>query len=122
VPHEDKLIMEDDLISSGESFTIVRASLMVSEEETTKEVRVGIEDPKTGRESAAIGYTITKGDAGRWIAENLVLKKQEKYHKKIASKYFLFNHLLPLGVTGSAPLPFIQSIFQKAPCTLVLAV
>ncbi|KAI3321589.1 hypothetical protein HD806DRAFT_502961 [Xylariaceae sp. AK1471] len=84
VPHQDKIIMEDNLVSSGEDFTIVRASLMVSEEETTKDVRVGIEDPKTGRESAAIGYTITKADAGRWIAENLVLKKQEKYYKKIA--------------------------------------
>ncbi|KAI0873991.1 hypothetical protein GGS24DRAFT_461039 [Hypoxylon argillaceum] len=84
VPHEDKIIMEDRIVSSAEDYTIVRPSLMVSEEETKKQVRVGIEDPKTGRESSAIGYTITKGDAGRWIAENLVLKKHDSYIKKIA--------------------------------------
>ncbi|KAI8952138.1 hypothetical protein F4801DRAFT_542060 [Xylaria longipes] len=84
VPHEDKVIMEDRLVASGEDFTIVRPSLMVAEEETTKEVRVGIEDPKTGRKSAAIGYTITKYDAGRWIAETLVLKRDEEYSNKIA--------------------------------------
>ncbi|KAI0455795.1 hypothetical protein F5B21DRAFT_470647 [Xylaria acuta] len=84
VPHEDKVIMEDKLVSSGEDFTIVRPSLMVSDEETTKEVRVGIEDPKTGRKSAAIGYTITKSDAGRWIAKTLVSKKQEEYSNRIA--------------------------------------
>ncbi|KAI0913151.1 hypothetical protein F4823DRAFT_107852 [Ustulina deusta] len=83
VPHEDKVIMEDRLTSSGENFIIVRPSLMVSEKETTKKVSVGIEDPKTGRESDAIGYTISKSDAGRWIAENLVLKKQAKYNQKI---------------------------------------
>ncbi|KAI1185324.1 hypothetical protein F5B17DRAFT_432659 [Nemania serpens] len=84
VPHQDKTIMEDRLIASGEDYTIVRASLMLSEEETTKTVRVGIEDPKTGRESVAIGYTITKGDAGRWVAENLVLERKEEYRNKIA--------------------------------------
>ncbi|KAH8162499.1 hypothetical protein CIB48_g5765 [Xylaria polymorpha] len=84
VPHEDKVIMEDNLVSSGESFTIVRPSLMVADEDTTKVVRVGIEDPKTGRKSSAIGYTITKFDAGRWIAETLILKKQEEYSNKIA--------------------------------------
>ncbi|TGJ78410.1 hypothetical protein E0Z10_g10357 [Xylaria hypoxylon] len=93
VPHEDKVGMEDRLISSGEHFTIVRPSLMVSEQETTKEVSVGIEDPKTGRQSTAIGYTITKGDAGKWIAENLVLKKQTTYNQKIASEY---PHSLPV--------------------------
>lgn len=84
VPHEDKIIMEDRLIASGEEFTIVRPSLMLSEEPTTKVVRVGIEDPKGGRESAAIGYTITKSDAGEWIAENLISKKQDGYSNKIA--------------------------------------
>ncbi|KAJ2987514.1 hypothetical protein NUW58_g4464 [Xylaria curta] len=84
VPHEDKLIMEDRLISSQEDYTIVRPSLMVSEEETAKTVRVGIEDPKTGRSSSAIGYTITKGDAGRWIAETLVMKGQAGYERKVA--------------------------------------
>ncbi|GAP90211.2 putative NAD -binding domain [Rosellinia necatrix] len=84
VPHEDKVIMEDRLVASGENYTIVRPSLMVAEEVTAKEIRVGVEDPRTGRQSAAIGYTITKGDAGRWIAETLVLRKPEAYSKKIA--------------------------------------
>ncbi|KAI1736352.1 hypothetical protein F4680DRAFT_432606 [Xylaria scruposa] len=84
VPHEDKVIMEDKLVSSGENFTIVRPSLMVNEEETKKTVRVGIEDPKTGRKSAAIGYTITKGDVGRWIAKTLVIQKPAEYSNKIA--------------------------------------
>ncbi|KAI1109516.1 hypothetical protein F5Y14DRAFT_25711 [Nemania sp. NC0429] len=84
VPHQDKIIMEDRLVASGEDYTIVRASLMISDEETTKKVRVGIEDPKTGRESAAIGYSITKPDAGKWVAENLVLKRKAEYYQKIA--------------------------------------
>ncbi|KAI0803867.1 hypothetical protein GGR55DRAFT_661377 [Xylaria sp. FL0064] len=84
VPHEDKIIMEDRLTASGENFVIVRPSFMVSEKETTKKVNVGIEDPNTGRESSAIGYTISKSDAGRWVAENLILKKDAKYNKKIA--------------------------------------
>ncbi|KAI0185498.1 hypothetical protein EV127DRAFT_412085 [Xylaria flabelliformis] len=84
VPHEDKIIMEEKLVSSGEDFTILRPSLMVSEEETKKTVRVGIEDPKTGRKSVAIGYTITKGDVGRWVAKTLVMQKPAEYSNKIA--------------------------------------
>jgi len=87
VPHEDKVIMEDNLIASGEEFAIVRASLMIADEETNRKVRVGIEDPRMGRESAAIGYTITKGDAGRWLAENLIIKEEARYRNKISSKY-----------------------------------
>jgi hypothetical protein len=49
-----------------------------------KEIRVGIEDPKTGRESNAIGYTISREDAGKWIAESLILKRDAKYSNKIA--------------------------------------
>ncbi|KAI0967789.1 hypothetical protein F4678DRAFT_234299 [Xylaria arbuscula] len=81
VPHEDKIIMEERLVSSGENFVLIRPSFMVSEKETTKEVKVGVEDPKTGRESSAIGYTISKTDAGRWVGENLILKRQ--YNNKI---------------------------------------
>jgi hypothetical protein len=61
----------------------VRASLLTTGE-TTKEVRVGIEDPKTGRESEAIGYFISREDSGKWVAENLILKTEEKYVDKIA--------------------------------------
>ena len=83
VPHEDKRIMEDRLIESGESFTIVRASLLTNGE-SQKKVRVGIEDPKAGRESEAIGYYISREDTGNWIAENLVLDLKEQYANKIA--------------------------------------
>lgn len=83
VPHEDKVIMDDRLIASQEAYTIVRASLL-TDGESTKEIRVGIEDPKTGRESKAIGYTISREDTGKWIAENLVLKRDAKYSNKIA--------------------------------------
>ncbi len=82
-PHVDKIIMEDRLIESGESFTIVRASLL-SDGESTKKIRVGIEDPKSGRESSAIGYNISRGDTGKWIANNLVLQLNDEYINKIA--------------------------------------
>ncbi|KAJ5396452.1 hypothetical protein N7509_004565 [Penicillium cosmopolitanum] len=82
VPHEDKQAMEDKLINSGESYTIVRGSLLTNGE-TTRTVRVGIEDDKTGRESEAIGYTITREDAGKWVLENLVSQRDEKYQNKI---------------------------------------
>ena len=83
VPHVDKVIMEDRLIESGEAFTIIRASLLTNGE-SDREIRVGIEDPKTGRESKAIGYTISREDTGKWIAENIVLKRDSKYANKIA--------------------------------------
>ena len=83
VPHEDKRIMEDRLIESGESFTIVRASLL-TDGESKKNIRVGIEDPKAGRESSAIGYNISREDTGKWIADNLVLELNDKYVNKIA--------------------------------------
>ena len=82
VPHEDKRAMEDRLVESGEAFTIVRASWVVDGESRWK-VRVGVEDPKMGRESQAIGYNISKEDAGRWVAENLVLRIERKFVNKI---------------------------------------
>ena len=63
--------MEDRLVESGYLFTVIRPSLLV-DGETDREIRVGVEDPKTGRESSAIGYTISREDAGRWIFENLI--------------------------------------------------
>ena len=83
VPHRDKIIMEDRLVGSGEAFTIIHASFLVNGE-TTKTVRVGIEDPVTGRESQAVGYTISREDAGRWVAQNLVLENDRRYVNKIA--------------------------------------
>lgn len=82
VPHEDKRVMEDRLVESGEAFTIIHASWLV-DGETSKQIRVGIEDPKTGRESKAIGYTISREDAGKWVADNLVLRLDRKYVNKI---------------------------------------
>ena len=84
-PHEDKRAMEDSLIASGEDYTCIRGSLMVKDPETTSKIRVGIEDPKKGLESKALGYTISRGDAGRWITENLLTKMDERYFNKIVS-------------------------------------
>lgn len=80
VPHKDKRKMEDALIASGESFSIVRCSLLVNGE-TQRDIRVGIEDPKAGIKVKAIGYTISREDAGRWFAQNLVEKKVPEYIK-----------------------------------------
>ncbi|KAJ4258132.1 hypothetical protein NW762_008273 [Fusarium torreyae] len=84
VPHEDKKIMETKLADSGEDYTIVRASLLVNGETETP-VRVGIEDPKTGRESLEIGYTISREDCGKWVAQNLLITKVPDYVNKIVS-------------------------------------
>lgn len=84
VPRQDKIIMEDRLIASGEAYTIVRPSHLV-DGETTKPILVGIEDPKTGRESQALGYTISREDAGKWVADNLVLKNDRTYVNKMAA-------------------------------------
>lgn len=80
VPLKDKRKMEDALAASGESFSIVRCSLLVNGE-TKKSIRVGVEDPKTGIKSKAIGYTISREDAGRWLVQNLVEKKVPEYMK-----------------------------------------
>ena len=82
VPHRDKKIMEDRLVESGEDYTIIRPSLLVNGE-TSNKIRVGIEDPKTGRESTAIGYTISREDTGKWAADNLVLRLDQRYVNKI---------------------------------------
>ncbi|KAI1091933.1 NAD(P)-binding protein [Rostrohypoxylon terebratum] len=84
VPAADKLAMEDKLAASGEDFTIVRASLL-TDGETEREIRVGIEDPVKGIESRAIGYTISREDAGKWIARNLVMTRDAKYLNKTAT-------------------------------------
>ena len=81
VPGADKVVMEDRFTQSGEAFTIIRASHLVNGE-SNKTIRVGIEDPKTGPESRAIGYTISREDAGMWLAENLVLTMDPKFLNK----------------------------------------
>ncbi|KAI1340657.1 hypothetical protein F5Y15DRAFT_47359 [Xylariaceae sp. FL0016] len=81
VPHEDKRAMEDRLVASDADFTSVRMSFLTNGA-TDKTVRVGIEDPVKGRESTAIGYAISREDAGRWIAENLVSNRDERFNRK----------------------------------------
>ncbi|KAJ6782528.1 hypothetical protein PWT90_01356 [Aphanocladium album] len=82
VPHTDKIKMEEKLVASGEKFTVIRASLLTNGE-SEKVIRVGIEDPKTGFESKAIGYTISREDAGKWIARNLVQDMDAAYLNKM---------------------------------------
>ncbi|KAI0387010.1 NAD(P)-binding protein [Hypomontagnella monticulosa] len=81
VPGADKKVMEEKLANSGEDFTIIRAS-MLGDGESQKKIRVGIEDPQTGIESKAIGYSISREDAGRWIAQNLVQNMSPRYMNK----------------------------------------
>lgn len=81
VPGADKVVMEDQFVQSGEKFTILRPSHL-SDGESKKTIRVGIEDPKTGPVSDVIGYSISREDAGRWLAENLVLQMDVKYLNK----------------------------------------
>ncbi|KAJ4265957.1 hypothetical protein NW762_003930 [Fusarium torreyae] len=84
VPRDNKIVMEQKLAKSGEDFCIVRASLLVNGGSKTP-IRVGIEDPSTGREHEEIGYTISREDAGKWIADNLLLIRVPEYINKIAS-------------------------------------
>lgn len=83
-PHKDKTIMEDSLVASGEDFTLVRCGWFLNGEKH-RPIRVGIEDPKKGVEVLEIGYTISREDAGRWFAENLVISKDPKYLNKTAT-------------------------------------
>ena len=84
VPHKDKELMESQFIKSGQPFTMVRASLL-NNGATDKKVRVGVEDPETGRESTEIGYFISREDSGKWVADNLIINENKKYVNKIAS-------------------------------------
>ncbi|KAK8062188.1 hypothetical protein PG997_014285 [Apiospora hydei] len=81
VPHEDKEAMEESLRNSGETYTIVRPSLL-TDGETEKNIRVGVEDYEKGRLSEAIGYTISREDTGKWIAQHLLLQKDASYANK----------------------------------------
>ncbi|KAM3513161.1 hypothetical protein MY11210_003186 [Beauveria gryllotalpidicola] len=81
-PHADKIKMEDKLVASGEKFTVIRPSLLTNGQ-SEKVIRVGIEDPKTGFESKAIGYTISREDAGKWVARNLMQDMSAAYMNKM---------------------------------------
>ncbi|CAK7209143.1 hypothetical protein SCUCBS95973_000351 [Sporothrix curviconia] len=59
-----------------------------TKEHTYKSIRVGIEDPIANKRiSSAVGYTITRADVGRWLAENLVLPSAlpAVYSRRIAT-------------------------------------
>ncbi|KAK1750163.1 hypothetical protein QBC47DRAFT_125454 [Echria macrotheca] len=72
-PHKDKRGMEALMMASGEDWTIIRASLLTSGPGGQKPVRAGMEDPVAKKvESAAIGYSITREDVGKWIFENVI--------------------------------------------------
>jgi len=81
-PHVDKKAMEDKLVASGEDFVIVRPSLL-NDGETTKDIKVGVEDPAKGWERKALGYFISREDVGRWIFENCLGDKVEYVGKAV---------------------------------------
>ncbi|CAN8097890.1 unnamed protein product [Discula destructiva] len=83
-PHADKRVMEDTLVASGELFTIVRCGWLLDGEKG-RPIRVGIEDPEKGVEVRELGYAISREDAGKWFAENLVVNKDPRYLNKTAS-------------------------------------
>lgn len=83
-PHKDKVAMEGKVTGSGLRYTIVRGSLLTNGK-SDRNIRVGIEHHKDGVESLAIGYTISREDAGQWIANNLVLNRNPKYVNKTAT-------------------------------------
>lgn len=84
VPHEDKKLMEEKIRNSGEPYSLVRPSLLATDE-TDRPVRVGIEDPKRGTEVAVSGYRISKEDVGRWIYENYFRDERPEYAQKAVS-------------------------------------
>ncbi|KUI61973.1 Isoflavone reductase [Cytospora mali] len=88
--HVDKKAMETLLIESGESFVIVRPSLLKDGEDETNEkrrpVRVGVEDPSAGKlESKEVGFMITRDDVGRWIFEEALGVDGGKWTGKVVS-------------------------------------
>lgn len=84
-PHADKKAMEERLIASEEKgWTIVRPSLLTNGHATEGRVRVGVEDPKSGKlESKAVGYTISREDVGRWMWEDVL--KNGGYADKVVT-------------------------------------
>ncbi|KAJ9150884.1 NAD(P)-binding protein [Pleurostoma richardsiae] len=86
-PHKDKKAMEDQLLASGEEYTIIRPSLLTDgPEETKRPIRAGMEDPQAKKlVSRVLGYTISREDVGKWIYENALEDREGKWANKIAS-------------------------------------
>lgn len=81
IPHKDKKAMEQKIIAGvvGEDapfgeFAIVRASLLTNGE--CGKIRAEVEDGKV-ISSAAIGYTISRKDVGRYIFEEIIERYTE---------------------------------------------
>ncbi|KAI8625627.1 hypothetical protein F5Y19DRAFT_449616 [Xylariaceae sp. FL1651] len=85
VPHADKKIMEEKIVSSGEMYCLVRPSTLVNGEKPDKQIRVGVEDLHRGPESKEVGYTISREDVGRWIFEHLLQDTVPEYWGKAVS-------------------------------------
>lgn len=81
MPHADKKVMEELVAASGERFTLVRPSFLTDGEQTKNKIRVGIEDVTKGWEKKAIGYTISRGDVGKWMYEQLYLKADKNVYE-----------------------------------------
>ncbi|WYZ39702.1 hypothetical protein EsH8_IV_000043 [Colletotrichum jinshuiense] len=84
-PHADKKVMEQKLVASAEDFTFVRPAFLSDGEVPHRKIRVGIEDPKTGVQSKAVGYGISREDVGRWIFENILSTGGPEYVRKAVS-------------------------------------
>ncbi|KAH9886177.1 hypothetical protein F4778DRAFT_486056 [Xylariomycetidae sp. FL2044] len=87
VPHRDKRLMEEKLMASGETFCVLRMSLLVDDGETDAPIRVSIEDPARNvvEKKREIGYTISREEAGRWIFANLLQGFRPEYWRRIVS-------------------------------------
>ncbi|KAF6843328.1 hypothetical protein CMUS01_02158 [Colletotrichum musicola] len=84
-PHADKKVMEERLEASAEEWTVVRPAFLSDGAAPGKRIRVGVEDPRTGVESKAVGYGISREDVGRWIYENVLRTGGPEYLRKAVS-------------------------------------
>lgn len=85
VPHADKAAMEARLLASGERFVLSRPSMLLDADCPRREVRVGLQDPRTGEPeggSHLMGYVVSRQAVGRWIWDNLYSKEVCPYEGK----------------------------------------
>ncbi|OHE96542.1 hypothetical protein CORC01_08140 [Colletotrichum orchidophilum] len=81
-PHADKRVMEQRIVASDEIFTFIRPAFLSDGAQPEKRIRTGIEDPKTGVQTKAIGYGISREDVGRWIFEEIFKSGGPNYLRK----------------------------------------
>ncbi|KAI9897754.1 hypothetical protein N3K66_007610 [Trichothecium roseum] len=85
VPHADKAVMEARLLASGERFVVSRPSMLLDTDCPGRDVRVGLQDPRTGEPeggSHLMGYVVSRQAVGRWIWDNLYSKEECSYEGK----------------------------------------